>query len=164
MRNILLLLGLALATQSHAKDLERTPIPPIMYDNVIRTLMTEVTTMSGLPLPAEEPRVYLTSRHSIEENYCNESRKDCHVAAITDDETGEIYLSPVLLQINVLTASVIFHELVHWAQVKNHTFANEPDCFHWAKSEMHAYTAQSKFLEKHTGQGFEVPNLLDQCK
>lgn len=164
MKIIILLLGVLAAFGSQARDLEKNPLPPIMYENLVIPLLSEVTAITGLSLPDERPKVYLASRHAIEEAYCSEERKDCHVAAITDDDTGDIFLSPVLLQINVLTASVIFHELVHWAQIKNKMFVNEPSCLHWAKSEMHAYGAQSKFLEKHTGNGFEVPDLLSQCK
>jgi hypothetical protein len=164
MKKIMFFLTLMVAVQSHAQEISKTPIPPIMYENLIRPLMTEITEITRLPLPKEQPKVYLASRQAIEEAYCKNAGHDCHVAAITDDKTGEILISPTLLQINLFTASVVFHELVHWAQVKNGMFKNESDCRHWAKSEQHAYTAQSRFLQKHGAAGFAVPNLLEQCK
>jgi len=164
MKKIIFLLALLVTARSHAQEISKTPIPPIMYENLIRPLMTEITEITRLPLPKEQPKVYLASRQAIEAAYCKDVNHDCHVAAITDDETGEILISPALLQINLFTASVVFHELVHWAQVKNNLFKNEPDCLHWAKSEQHAYTAQSNFLKKHGSTGFAVPNLIEQCR
>jgi riboflavin synthase len=153
-----------LATPSQAEDISRTPVPPMFYQAVIEPLIPEVTAITRLPVPPDMPNVYMASRQSIEQAYCGNAKHDCHVAAITDDKTADIVISPALLQVNLFTASVIFHELVHWAQVKNHMFTDEADCAHWAKSEMHAYTAQSRFLESHGGRGFAVPDLLAQCR
>jgi hypothetical protein len=164
MKKILFFLVLLTAPAGQAEPIAKSPLPPVFYQNLIEPLMTEITEITRLPLPKERPQVYIVSQVQIQESYCQSQQHDCHVAAITDDKTGEIMLSPALLQINLFTVSVIFHELVHWAQVKNHLFSDEPDCLHWAKSEIHAYTAQSRFLEKHNGHGFAVPDLLAQCR
>jgi len=164
MRRCLVLLLLLTVSISNAKDIEREPLPEVFYQRIINTLIPEVLELTRLPTPLEPPVIYLAPREYIQSLYCREDTKNCGVAAVTDDKTGEITLSQELLSYNIITISVIFHELVHWAQVKNHLFEDEADCAHWAKSEMHAYTAQSRFLIVHTGRGFAVPNLLEQCR
>ena len=164
MKKLFFFLSLLAPVVCSAADINKTPLPPILYQNLIERLIPEVTEITRLPVPDEKPQVFVADRNQIELAYCGNQQHDCHVAAITDDKTGEIILSPALLQLNVFTASVVFHELVHWAQVKNGMFTDEPDCIHWAKSEMHAYTAQSRFLEKQAGRGFPVPDLLAQCR
>jgi len=158
---VLLLLTVSI---SNAKDIEREPLPEVFYHRIIEPLIPEVLELTRLPAPLDPPVVYLAPRDYIRSLYCHEDVLNCGVAAITDDKTGEITLSQELIMTNIVTISVIFHELVHWAQVKNHLFENEADCAHWAKSEMHAYTAQSRFLILHTGHGLAVPNLLEQCQ
>jgi len=164
MRQLFLWMLAAVSVTAQADDMSKTPIPQIMYQNLIIPLLPEVREFTRMALPDELPKVFMASKKDIEQAYCHDSKHDCHVAAITDDKTGEIIISPALLQLNLFTASVVFHELVHWAQVKNHMFSDEADCVHWAKSEMHAYTAQSRFLEHHGGRGFPVPDLLAQCR
>lgn len=163
MKKIILLIGLLVSPMSHSHDLYEKPISPIMYENVIIPLLREIEPISGVKLPDSMPNVFVASRRAIEKAYCK-GEESCNVAAITDDKTGDIILSPALLQLNLFTVSVIFHELVHWAQVKNNMFVETDECVHWAKSEMHAYNAQSKFLMKHGVRGLDVPDLLTQCK
>lgn len=165
MSKILTIFCFFMITPVYAQNIDKAPLPPFLYEQLIKPLLQEVPEITKLNLPKEEPKVFISSRESIEELYCKNGKNTCHVAAVTDDKTGEILLSPALImQINVFTASVVFHELVHFTQIKNHLFENESNCKHWAKSEMHAYTAQSNFLIKHGVSGFEVPNLLRQCK
>lgn len=160
----MLLALLLMVPAALAQQLEARPLPQIYYSNLIKPLMEEIKTLTRLPLPRSQPRVFLADRRAIEQIYCPQQLHDCHVAAITDDKTGDIILSPELLQINVYTASVVFHELVHWAQVKNHLFAQDRGCVHWARSEQHAYTAQSRFLELHGARPLTVPDLMAQCR
>ena len=163
MRLLIVLLILASGV-SNAKDIVRTPLPDIFYQRIIIPLIPQVLEITRLPTPHELPIIYLADREDIQTLYCSEDTPQCSVAAVTDDKTGEITLSRELLMTNLVTISVIFHELVHWAQVKNHLFEDEADCAHWAKSEMHAYTAQSRFLIFNGGHGLIVPNLLEQCR
>jgi hypothetical protein len=161
---LILVLCLLYTAVSNAMDIERKPLPAVFYQRIIAPLIPEVLELTRLPLPPDPPVIYLSTRQTIQGLYCRDEYKNCAVAAVTDDKTGEITLSQELLSLNTITVSVIFHELVHWAQVKNHMFEDEADCAHWAKSEMHAYTAQSRFLIIHTGHGLTVPNLLEQCR
>jgi hypothetical protein len=163
MRLLIVLLILASGV-SNAKDIVRTPLPDIFYQRVIVPLIPQVLEITRLPTPPELPTIYLASRQDIQSLYCSLDTPNCGVAAVTDDKTGEITLSQELIMANLITVSVIFHELVHWAQIKNHLFEDEADCAHWAKSEMHAYTAQSRFLMLNGAHGLIVPNLLEQCR
>lgn len=153
-----------LTTTIYAQDLDKIELSPLLYENLITPLLVEVIEISGLKMPTDKPIVYIAHRHQIQKVYCTDNTTNCTVAAITDEETGEIYLSHALLQTNLFTVSVIFHELVHFVQIKNKLFQEYSGCVYWAKSEMHAYSLQSKFLVKHGTNGFVVPNLLDQCK
>lgn len=156
----------ASAQEASSSQQQRIPLPDIYYANVIAPLLPVVEEITRLPVPLnhELPVVYLAPREYIEKLYCGPKTAYCGVAAVTDEQTGEITLSSGLSPGNLLGISVIFHELVHWAQIKNHLFDDEADCAHWAKREMHAYTAQSRFLESHGHRGFSVPDLLSSCR
>ena len=152
------------SAQELASQQQRIPLPDIYYANVIAPLLPVIEEITRLPVPHELPVVYLAPREYIEKLYCSPKTAYCGVAAVTDELTGEITLSSGLSPGNLLGISVIFHELVHWAQIKNHLFDDEADCAHWAKREMHAYTAQSRFLDAHGVHGFHVPDLLSSCR
>ena len=164
MRTLLLVILLSAAPCILSQELPRVPLPDVFYQHIIQPLLPEIEIITRLPLPSTLPVVYLARRADIQAVYCNADSRECSVAAVTDARTGDITLSQELLMSNLVTISVVFHELVHWAQIKNHLFDDEADCAHWAKSEMHAYTAQSRWLALHGAHGFAVPDLLTTCR
>jgi hypothetical protein len=137
--------------------------PPDQFINpLIDDLLSEIKLLLDLKIPENRPEVYLTNKEQLMNAYC-ENKKSCGVAAVTDKDTGIIYLDAMMEFNNVYNASIFYHELVHYVQVKNNMFVGLSECERWAASEMHAYRAQSSWLEYHGARGFKVPDLSAQC-
>lgn len=161
MRHLLAAALLIYALPSYAITGYRPPdefIGPLV-DN----LLEDMKTILQISLPLERPTIYLTNREQIMEAYC-EAKYRCNVVAVTDNKTGVIYLDAKTELNNIYSVSVLYHELVHFVQIKNNMFNNLDDCNRWAASEMHAYKAQSDWLIYHNMRGFKVPDLSQQCK
>ena len=92
--------------------------------------------------PNEKPKIMVAPREKIKELYCEDLNK-CNVVAVTNRETGEIIVSEGFIPNNAFSVSILFHELVHWFQVKHKMFTTESDCLNWSKAEIHAYKAQA---------------------
>jgi len=163
MRLFTLLILLLLASVGHAQEITKTKLSQNTYDVTVRYLLEDIKQILETDLPDEQPEIYIASITDIQRAYCDE-KQNCNVAAITDRKTGEIVVSTAFIPNNLISVSILFHELVHWVQVKKGMFKDETECMFWAKSEMHAYQAQSKFVAKYDGKGFVVPDLTGQCK
>lgn len=163
MKHILTLLMLFFVSTGHAQEITKTELPKIIYDNTVEQLLRDVKEILDVELPDEKPKIYVASIEQIRNVYCEE-KTHCNVGAITDRTNGDIILNVGFLPNNLYTVSILFHELVHWVQVKNKMFENETECMFWAKSEMHAYQAQSKFIEKNGGRPFEISDLTLECQ
>lgn len=147
----------------HTEEISKTRISPNIYDATVEPLLVDIKTILNVDLPNGKPDVFIAPLSEIQKAYCEHDRA-CNVAAITNRETGDIIMTTGFIPNNLISVSILFHELVHWVQVKNGMFINETECMFWAKSEMHAYQAQSKFIEKNGGRPFDVPDLTVQCK
>jgi hypothetical protein len=147
----------------YSQEITKIKISQNIYDATVKYLLEDVRLILDTDLPSEQPEIYIAPITAIQDAYCEEKRH-CNVAAVTDRKTGEIVMSTGFIPNNLISVSILFHELVHWVQVKKGMFKNESECMLWAKSEMHAYQAQSKFVAKYDGKGFEVPDLTEQCK
>lgn len=136
--------------------------PDQLYGPLINQLLEEIKVLLGLEVPSEQPQVLVTTREQLVEAYCN---KDvCNVAAVTDSKSGIIYIDSKLELGNIYNVSILYHELVHFVQIKKGMFVNLNDCERWAAAEMHAYKAQSDWLQYHDVRGFNVPDLTIQCR
>lgn len=147
----------------HTQEITKTRMSQNIYDATVKNLLDDVRLILDTELPSEPPEIFIAPISEIQEAYCEE-KTYCNVAAVTDRKTGEIIMSTGFIPNNLISVSILFHELIHWVQVKKGMFKNESECMFWAKSEMHAYQAQSRFIAKYDGKGFEVPNLTEQCK
>lgn len=166
MRKFFTLVLFLWVSTGHAQQdikMDKTLINPLLYKANILPLLKDIEYMLAIDLQGELPIVYTAPRDQIARAYC-EGESSCSVAAVTDRRTGEIYVIPGLIVNNLGAASVVFHELVHWVQVKQGWWKEDPDCVRWAKQEMHAYKLQSVWLVRNGARAFEVPNLLDQCR
>ena len=151
------------ACAGHTQEITKTRISQNIYDATVEPLLSEIRQILNTDLPDGKPDVFIAPISEIQRVYC-EPNTSCNVAAITNRETGDIIMTTGFIPNNLISVSILFHELVHWVQVKKGMFKDEPECLFWAKSEMHAYKAQSKFIEKNGGRPFEVPDLTEQCK
>lgn len=136
--------------------------PDQLINPLIDELLSDAESLLSLKIPEERPEVILTTKDQLVKAYC-ENRNVCNVAAVTDNKTGKIYLDIGLELNNVYNVSLLYHELIHFIQVKNKLYDHLNDCERWALSEMHAYKAQSQWLIVHGFRGFRVPDLSDQC-
>lgn len=161
MRQFIAALLLLLALPSYA--IEGFKPPDQLINPLVDGLLDEIQLLLDLKIPTERPLIFLTSKEEIVKSYCDTTDK-CNVVAVTDNKTGIIYLDAMMEFNNVYNVSILYHELVHFVQIKNNMFSNLTDCKKWAASEMHAYKAQSDWLIYHNVRGFKVPDLSVQCK
>lgn len=136
--------------------------PEPMIRPLVQELLEEASLLLKINIPSEFPIIYLASREEIINEFCKEN-EPCSVVAITDGNTGIIYLDAKMELNNIYNVSVLYHELIHFLQVKNNMFVNLEGCHKWAAAEMHAYKAQSQWLNHHLKPGFRVPDLNAQC-
>lgn len=144
-------------------QIDRVPLNPMLYEAMVIPLLKDVEKMLNIDLGDDRPQIFTASREQISLAYC-EDGSHCSVMAVTNRRTGEIYLSMGFSPNNLMMASVLFHELVHWVQVTKGYWAKDPDCVRWAKQEMQGYRLQSIWLVRNGGRTFEIPNLMDQCR
>lgn len=163
MRLIFTLALLAVGLAGHAEEINKSGLLKPIHEQTVTNLLPDLAEILGEPLPDERPVVTLASRDEIQRAYCIEGAA-CGVAAITNRDTGEIVLHEGFMPNSLFSVSILFHEMVHWVQVKRKKYRDLPDCERWATMEMEAYTAQAQFLRKHGHRGFEVPNLMHQCQ
>lgn len=166
MRIFITLVLLVLSSTGHTQqDIKMTKIPlnPVLYNAMVEPMVKDLEKLLNIDLGPDRPKIYMAPREQIAEAYC-EGNTNCSVAAVTDRRTGEIYMTLGFAPNNLMMSSILFHEIVHWAQVKNGWWKNDPDCVRWAKQEMQGYRLQSVWLVMNGGRAFEIPNLMDQCK
>lgn len=137
-------------------------LPDEMVSPIIEGFLQEANKITDLPIPKERPAVYLSPRNEIAAAYCD-ANSPCSVIAVTDDVTGDIYLSSSISFTSVFNQSIFFHEVVHFMQVKSKHFSYLSGCRKWAAEEMHAYKAQSSWLILKGYKGFDVPDMSKQC-
>lgn len=162
MRTIAFLALVFFTCVGHTEEISKVRISQNIYDATVLPLLNDLKTILDTDLPDKNPEVYIASIEEIQKAYCA-SDIPCNVAAITNRNTGVIIMTTGFIPNNLISVSILFHELVHWVQVKKGMFKDEPECLFWAKSEMHAYKAQSKFIEKNGGRPFDVPDLTKKC-
>jgi len=136
---------------------------PPAFDSLISLLLDDIRTILSISITSENPSVYFADNREIAEAYCRPNEQ-CNVVAITDEKTGVIYITSGLELNNPYNVSILFHELVHFVQVKNKMFDNLDGCERWAAAEHHAYSAQSNWLRHNNLPGFKVPNFSEKCK
>lgn len=139
-------------------------MPPAIYQAIVNSLLVDLTHIMATPLPEGVPEINLASYDQIRSAYCDQKTQCSAIAAITNRTTGEIIMNESFIPNNLFAVSILFHELVHWVQVKKQWFNDLPDCQRWAQQEMQAYRAQAIWLREHGHPGFDVPNLLEQCQ
>lgn len=166
MKKLLVLALLIFTTGAAAEQdvkINKQPINPVLYQANILPLLEDLESMLNIDLKGEKPVIYVASLEEVAKVYCPDNEK-CSIAAVTDRNTGEIYITLGLIINNLGAASVVFHELVHWVQVKQGWWKEDSDCVRWAKQEMHAYKMQSLWLVSNGGKPFQIENLIAQCK
>lgn len=134
-----------------------------LHQAMIQNLLPELQEVLAEPLPQEQPLISLAPAEELQRLYCADNTA-CGVAAVTNRETGEIILQDSFIPNTLFAVSIVFHELVHWVQVKKNKYRALDDCHRWAMMEMEAYHAQARFLQRHGHRGFSVPNLTHQCQ
>lgn len=160
MRHLIAALGVILAFPAYALDGFKPPDQ--LINPLVDELLLEINQLLKLNIPEERPEVYLSSRDQIVKAFCDND-KPCNVAAVTDNKSGIIYLDTKLELNSIHNVSILYHELVHFIQIKNNMFSSLSECHKWAAAEMHAYKAQSDWLIYHGMKGFPVPDLSKQC-
>lgn len=149
------------AFAAHATDIDRLMRP--LHQALITNLLPELVEITSETLPPDMPQVRVAPAEELQRLYCAE-KTACGVAAVTNRETGEIILQDSFIPNTLFAVSIVFHELVHWLQVKKGKYRDLNDCTRWAMMEMEAYHAQARFLRRHGHPGFAVPNLTHQCQ
>lgn len=159
-----LVVALFVGCTSYAHDINKRPMPDSIYQTMIAPLLTDLSHILGITLPDGMPKIYLASGEEIRGAYCGDRHNCSNIAAITNRDTGEIIMNESFIPNNLFAVSILFHELVHWVQIKHRWFNDLPDCERWAQQEMQAYRAQAGWLRQHGHPGFEVPDLAQQCQ
>lgn len=160
---VVLLLTSGISSAQQEVHIDRVELNPVLYQANILPLLKDLEQMLNVDLQGQQPKIYTAPREQIAQAYCDKEH-NCSVAAVTDRNTGEIYIIPSLIINNLGAASVVFHELVHWVQVTHGWWNNDPDCVKWAKQEMQAYKLQGIWLASNGARSFLVPDLISQCK
>lgn len=159
---LLLLPAIMIVALSGAPNAVGNLMQPL-HQAMIQNLLPELEEILAEPLPQEQPSISLAPAEQLQRLYCADNTA-CGVAAVTNRETGEIILQDSFIPNTLFAVSIVFHELVHWVQVKKHKYRDLDDCHRWAMMEMEAYHAQSRFLQRHGHRSFSVPNLTHQCQ
>ena len=112
---------------------------------LIAKLLVTVQAVTGYPLSTTSPEVSFVPHAWFEEHVCTG-----HCAVLGFLPPGKtIYLDDRLDPLHDLAAqSILFHELVHYAQAQSGAFTMLPDCLAWHEKEREAYDAQLRFLQQ----------------
>ena len=81
MRLIVLLASLFFTLASHSEEIEKTEASRLLYESLIKQLISDAENILQIKAPGETPKVYFASGEKIKELYCNESEK-CNVIAV----------------------------------------------------------------------------------
>ena len=112
---------------------------------LIAKLLVSVQAVTGYPVAARPPEINFVPHAWFEEHACTG-----HCAVLGFLPPGHtIYLDDRLDPLQDLAAqSILFHELVHYAQAESGAFTMLPDCLAWHEKEREAYLAQLRFLQQ----------------
>lgn len=97
---------------------------------------------SGYKLPDIAPEIHLVPVQTMRDMVC--PGKTCAVHALQVRE--KIYLDESMDMQNIHSASILYHEMVHYLQYVNKGEA--VDCLEWLEREYEAYGLQNHVLEK----------------
>jgi hypothetical protein len=125
---------------------------------LIAKLLLTVQAITGYPAAPKPPEVNFVPHAWFEEHACTGTGRCAVLAFLPPGHT--IYLDDRLDPLQDLAAqSILFHELVHYAQAESGAFTMLPVCLAWHEKEREAYVAQLRFLQQQNA-GLDVYERL----
>jgi len=134
-------------------DVEQVDGPPVLLVHVTddaklhAALLSWAVTLSGLPAPERPPRVQRMPHEFFVRNVCG--NRECQVLGwFPPGET--VYLDDRLdPERNLLAASIVVHEMVHFLQFKAAHTAVDYSCARSMELERQAYGVQREFITRY---------------
>ena len=129
-------------------------------DVLMLTLFAVISSIGGHQAPDHYPTVSQMPRIEIAMRICG---SDCRVHAAYHSESGVMIDDTLDLQRDPFGQSVLVHELVHFLQDANGTFAAMAPCKRQYEREREAYWIQDQYLQRigHGGMtGVHYSNWL----
>ena len=160
MRKLIAVILLLMPQLSFA--IEGIPYPEALIKPLMESLLQDIKNNTTFRVPEERPKVFFSSIVQLSKAYCN-LEEPCNVAAVTDSDTGNIYIRSNIALNNTFNISIFYHELIHFIQIKNNMYRDLKGCYKWAAAETQAYKAQSDWLTYKGFKGFVVPDLAIHC-
>ena len=125
-----------------------------LQDDQATLIYSLVYGVTHLPLPEHPPTIHLTTNAKLQELACPHGCAGIKGFQLDD----AVYIDEALDMSEVLSASVLFHEFVHyyqWAQK-----GRAKNCAEWKDRELAAYHWQNEVLYK-AGHSLVQPPLFD---
>ncbi len=117
-----------------------------MMKVLIASLLAWINVHSGYQLPAQTPEIVSVPHTVLERMACKEP---CPIMGLYPDD-GVIYLDEdMALETNACAQSILLHELVHYVQDVNDSFADVDPVLRWQVREVEARNIQNMFLAQH---------------
>lgn len=116
---------------------------PSALGKLVSELLLAIHLLSGYAIPPEPPRVEFLPHAELEERACG---RPCQVYGwFPPGQT--VYLDDRLNPlVSVAARGILLHELVHFLQQEEGTFAVAPDCDAWLEREHEAFDIQIRWL------------------
>ena len=116
---------------------------PTALGKLVSELLLAIHLLSGYAIPEEPPRVEFLPHSELEERACG---RPCQVYGwFPPGQT--VYLDDRLNPLVSMAArGILLHELVHFLQQEEGTFAVAPNCDAWLDREREAYDIQIRWL------------------
>ena len=114
------------------------------------TIYALAHSVSHLPLPTVPPRIHIVSKAKLAALSGDPRTSGLH-------KQGDIYLDEALDMQDILNASILFHEYIHYMQwVK---MGDVQTCLEWRDREIMAYHWQNEVLFKSGVDTIQAPRM-----
>ena len=116
---------------------------PTALGKLVGELLLAIHLLSGYPIPEEPPKVEFLPHAELEERACG---RPCQVYGwFPPGQT--VYLDDRLNPlVSIAARGILLHELVHFLQQEEGTFAVAPNCEAWLDREREAFDIQIRWL------------------
>ena len=116
---------------------------PDDIDELMRRMLRAIQAWSSYDTEVHIPELRAIPIAQLQQRFCGRA---CAIRAVYVPGEG-VYMDAAMRPlIDRYHQSILFHELVHHAQVENISHSDHGDCHRWSRREAEAYALQNRFL------------------
>lgn len=127
---------------------------------LLKILLSWAVTLTSYPAPDEQPTVEYKSESYFHEHACG--GRPCNILAWYDNNGGIFLDDRLEQQTDVMTRSMVVHEMVHYLQDLSGKFDNS-SCEDHTRREREAYAIQREYGIRASGSVLYIRMTIPPC-